>query len=406
MRLLSITFFITLLFSQSLFAQAKFGDDDTIISEIQEITKDFYKGNPKNAVLIGVIQNGQDYVFPLGSVSSNAENPPSECDIFELGSVSEIFTMTLLAQLQQEGFMNVDEAVDRYVPENVKIPYFDNMVCTAAMSYKGEENEILFLPKICFTDPTYHPKSMLLCDLATHTSGLPSEPMGLRFWNKKSKQNLDLKSLYKFVGKQRIPYETGKVYNHSTIGVALLGACIENAFEDNFNSILKEKVCFPLNLRATTAHISSYKTHLLLEGHDLKGKEVAFMPTKAMAPALGITSTMEDMMRFLRANLGIDYSSLTPALLEAHSPRLEITNKEKKEKMCLGWHSKILKTTADDQEMLWISGGNEGFHTYIGFLKNDNSGIVIMSNSALNTDQLGEKILQHMIITNNAFARK
>jgi hypothetical protein len=74
--------------------------------------------------------------------------------------------------------------------------------------------------------------------------------------------------------------------------------------------------------------------------------------------------------------------------------------------MCLGWHSKILKTTADDQEMLWISGGNEGFYTYIGFLKNDNSGIVIMSNSALNTDQLGEKILQHMIITNNAFARK
>jgi serine-type D-Ala-D-Ala carboxypeptidase/endopeptidase len=378
--------------------------NDTFLSEIETIAKKHFQGTPNHAVLIGIIQNGEKYLIPLGKVEIDAR-PPDELDIFELGAVSEIFTTTLFAQLEQEGFLSADNEVERFFPKTMRFPQFELQICSDETVAFKRQDETVLLPNFCFSDPNFHPKKILLCDLATHTSALPNLPSSSGFGNKNFPASYSQKKLLKFIEKQSLPYQSGIIYGHSSVGIALLAASMERCMKDDYENLAREKVWHPLGMYATTTKISSYKKEVVLDGHDIKNDIVRYKSSNSLAAAIGVTTSMEDMLFFLRANLNIDYNKVSIALMESQKPRISALINGKWEKIGLGWHSKLEKTSADDQEIQWVSGGNNGFYTYVALLKNDNAGVVILSNSIQSTDDLGQAIVDYLLKMNNAFAK-
>ena len=110
------------------------------------------------------------------------------------------------------------------------------------------------------------------------------------------------------------------------------------------------------------------------------------LPTLAGAGAL--RSTVNDMLKFVAANLGLAGSPLAPAMSKTHqmlhetgSPGLEVG---------LGWH--ILKRF--DTEIIWHNGGTGGYHSFVGSIKKQRIGVVVLSNSTNDIDDIGLHLLE------------
>ncbi len=56
----------------------------------------------------------------------------------------------------------------------------------------------------------------------------------------------------------------------------------------------------------------------------------------------------------------------------------------------LGWH--ILKKF--DSEIVWHNGGTGGYHSFVGFNKAKRKGVVVLSNSTNDIDDIGRHLLE------------
>jgi serine-type D-Ala-D-Ala carboxypeptidase/endopeptidase len=97
-------------------------------------------------VAVGVLRGDRSWFVGSGTAGPGRPSPPLADTIFEIGSVTKVFTATLLAALVEDGSVTLQDAVQKYLPADVKLPV------------RGR--------------PT------TLADLATHTAGLPRLPHG------------------------------------------------------------------------------------------------------------------------------------------------------------------------------------------------------------------------------------
>jgi CubicO group peptidase (beta-lactamase class C family) len=98
-------------------------------------------------IAVGVLWQGERWTFGRGRLCATEASPVDVNSIFEIGSVTKVFTATLLADLVEQGLVHLDDPVQRHLPDDVRLP-------------------TRRLP-------------ITLCDLATQTSGLPRLPPGL-----------------------------------------------------------------------------------------------------------------------------------------------------------------------------------------------------------------------------------
>jgi hypothetical protein len=109
------------------------------------------------------------------------------------------------------------------------------------------------------------------------------------------------------------------------------------------------------------------------------------LPTLAGAGAL--RSTVNDMLKFMAANLGLQKSPLLKAMEQAHQPRHATTVADLR--IGLNWH--IL--TKFDSAIVWHNGATGGYHSFIGFDPKQHKGVVVLSNSTNDIDDIGRHLL-------------
>src|ERR1035438_8592816 len=105
-------------------------------------------------IVVGVIEPDGRRVVAYGNLANGkpANADPGTLDgdtIFEIGSISKVFTSLLLADMVNRKEVALDDPAAKYLPENVKMPERSG-------------------------------KSITLLDLSTHTSGLPSLPSNMK----------------------------------------------------------------------------------------------------------------------------------------------------------------------------------------------------------------------------------
>lgn len=310
-------------------------------------------------MVVGVIDGEHTAIFGYGKLARDRPQTPDAHTLFEIGSVTKVFTGILLADAVHRGLVALDDPLAGLLPPQVKVPEQDGRTVT-------------------------------LLDLATHTSGLPRLPPNLlpqvaRYpGNPYAHYTVD--QMYEALTEIRLESRPGSKYQYSNFGMGVLGHALARRAGKDYESLVLERICRPLGLEDTCIALSEAQRSRLSPGHDIDGRPLSPWDFPALPGAGALRSTAGDLVRFVAAHLGQAPAPLKPILDAAKAPRRDIGPGQK---MGLGWH---LNTR---EGIHWHNGQTGGYHSYVAFCNERHIGVVVLSNTAGGIgDEVGMKLLK------------
>lgn len=325
----------------------------TLDTTIDRLVKPYMQNPDHNALCIGIIKNDSVYFYNYGEEKKDSKILPSQTSLFEIGSITKTFCGNLLAQAVLENKLKLDDDIRLYLKGN----------------YKNLE---------------FNKQPILVKHLANHTSGLPRQPENLfsqkEFDLKNPYSNYTNESLLDFIKEFKLSVTPGTNCEYSNLGMGLLGIILENVYKQSFSDLVKQKICEPLKM--TNTGVQNIKPVNILPGYE-NGTNVLNWQFKGMEAAGAIYSTPFDMMLYVKSNL----QNTAQKQIE-HSATFDSGKK-----IALAWHFIKRKT---DAELIWHNGATGGFSSFIGLIKDKNTGFIVLTNSSAETDALPISIYNYL----------
>lgn len=315
------------------------------------------KGNTCGLVL-ALIHNGNLRRYSYGSVSKRLKQLPDAAHtIFEIGSITKTFNSLVLAREVESGRMKLNDPINLYLPDSIP-----------ALGFQG--------------------KSITLQDLANHTSGFPRLPANIfngKVNPKDPYKHYLLDSLYSFLVHYRPAVVPGTVFSYSNYGAGVLGTILERKLNSSFEQLILDRICKPLGMNYTSVTLNETAQRNFAQGYNETGEATAPWDLASLKGSGAIRSTLNDMVKYARAQLATK-GPLYKAVLLSHQP----TFSSAAQCMGLGW-----RINRDGQNTyLHHSGGTGGFRSFIGFDPERQVAIIILSNAAEDVTTIGEKFLK------------
>lgn len=317
--------------------------------------------NHKNAgISVGIIYGSETFTKNYGVKDLQSNLPPDANTIYEIGSITKVFTATALAKLAIEEKVDFNDTIEKYLPKEQKTPIFNG-------------------------------QKIKLIHLATHTSGLPRLPSNIMpyliFNAEDPYANYDAKRLYDFLSGYDLKKEPGKINEYSNLGMGLMGQLLVNKHGGNYETLIQETISKPLKMNNTFVNFSKENRKNSAQGYSNIKKILGFKANiksqnwnfDALSGAGALKSSVNDMLKFLEMNIEPDDTTLGEALKLTHINRVKV---DEQMSVGLGWH--ILNM--DNDKIIWHNGETGGFHSFIGFSKDYKIGVVILSNTANSFD--------------------
>lgn len=375
------------------------GQENDVHSKINAIAKKYTDNKKTRAIVILYYYNGIPYTNYYGETEPGNNTKPNANSIFEIGAVTNVFTTTLLAQLELKQALSTDDELKMFLPNDVIVPLYQKLVCKpdkdiTHMPDGPETNPVKFTPYICVPDPKAIPEEIKLCYLASHTAGFPLNPKNLKkSWNRKDPYaNYSKDDLYTYLKNYKLKHSLGTVYKYSNTGMALLGHALALNQQKSIENLYQEYIWSPLKMTTTSLALNKTDDNKVLKGYTKSGKKTGLYHYKVMASTGGIRSTPNDMMIFLGANLTINQHDLSNAVTLTQQPRLAINKKGiKNSHIAMAWYISPLST---GKKVVWQNGNTAGHSAFIGFIKDTKTGVVIMANNNCNLKPMATEILK------------
>ena len=257
-------------------------------------------GSP-NAMIIGIIKDGEKYIYSYGNAGLGS-GPPHSNTIFEIGSNTKTFAATIFSEFISEGLLSLDDSINQFFPEIATLP-----------SYKG--------------------KNITLKHLVTHTSGLPREVYNFNIdpnivWSEFTNQ--DYYSFLNDISQQAYPFDDftngnnlqylGTEFRYSNIGLSLLGHILEIVSGKTFEQLIEERICSKLNMPDTRIYpdLSDEQKSRVPKAYNINQQEQQLPRNHGRHLAAGsLYSTTDDMLNYMEANMG-DSTSLSKSMDRCH----------------------------------------------------------------------------------------
>lgn len=309
-------------------------------------------------IVVGIISEKGSRVISYGKFDQQSPRELDGDTVFEIGSVTKVFTSTLLADMVERGEVSLSDPLSKYLPKSVKVP-------------------------------TRNGREITLLDLATQTSGLPRLPTNLKPKDPNNPYaDYTIAQMYEFLSGYTLTRDIGETYEYSNFGVGLLGHILALRAGTDYETLVVKRICKPLGMNSTREKLTPQMQARLAPGHDEGGRAVMNWDIPTLAGAGALRSTANDMLKFLAANMGLTKSSLFSAMQKTHGVRKSTGIPDLS--IGLGWHIFNKYGT----EMVWHNGGTGGYHSFIGFDKQKRLGVVVLSNSSTDTDDIGRHLLE------------
>lgn len=295
-------------------------------------------------IVVGVIDASGRKVVSYGSFDKDGKAVDGDT-VFEIGSITKIFTSLLLADAVARGEVSLDDPVGKYLPSTVKVPERGGMKIT-------------------------------LIDLATHTSGLPRLPANMRPKDPANPYaDYSAAQLYDFLSSYELGRDIGSKYEYSNLAVGLLGHALARRAGTDYETLVRTRITDPLSMKNTLVTLDDTQKARLAPGHNAQLQRAANWDLPTLAGAGALRSTVADLLTFLSANLGLTKSPLAPAMASMLKTRRP-TGDDGLE-IALGWHI----TKKDDSQIVWHTGGTGGYRSFIGFDPRRRAGVVVLANT-------------------------
>jgi len=285
-----------------------------------------------------------------------APRPLDADTAFEIGSVSKTMTGALLAQLVAAGKLGLDDPLSKHLPEGSKVPDFEGQPIT-------------------------------LRHLLTHTSGLTSFPAS---WSDVDPANpyrrIDAKRIFTTLEKSTLDRAPGSRFEYSNFAVMLLSWVVAQQFGGDIERAFAEQLFVPLGMRsAFVGKPPSAVTRAI--GHTPNRQPTSawdFDP--AFAGVGGVRASLNDMVRYVEAQLGRIDAPISAAIRVGHA---EVSPADS-QRMGMGW----IISRLNEREVFVHEGGTGGFSSFVAFRADYTRGVVVLSDTAMTSlDGLGSLAL-------------
>jgi CubicO group peptidase (beta-lactamase class C family) len=355
-------------------AQNRFTDGEA--AGIEAFLRDTFR--PTNScMVIGLVDEGGSRVFSAGKLDNGTDAKADGDTVFFIGSVSKTFTALLLQVAVERGEMKLDEPVAKYLPRSVRMP-----------ARGGKE--------------------ITLLHLATHSSGLPVNPDNMTGATEKEQyEGYTVEQMYAYLAGCTLSRDPGMEFGYSNVGMALLGHVLALRAGTNFESLVVNEICRPLQMGSTCIMLTPELKRRLAMGHDGSGKASPPWKLQVYAPAGSIHSTANDLLKYVAAEAGLTRSSLSGAMEKTHVIRFkdsrglpEVTGFGIFGNTAMDWVDRGVYEPPG-MELLGHAGGAGSYHAWAGFDKKQRRGVVVLTteNETVSVDAIGWTLLQRLPLT-------
>ncbi len=297
---------------------------------------------------VAVIKNGKVIKMEgYGLASVEFGVPTTTETVFEIGSVSKQITAAAIMLLVEDGKINLDEKISKYLPN---------------------------------TPETW--KNVSVRNLLTHTSGVKSyTSLGGFELSKRYKVNDFIKEL----SPQPLDFEPGSAYKYSNSGYSLLGYIIESASGKNYWELLQTRIFIPLKMNSTANRDPQFIIKNRAVGYEWENGRFVGRDYNLtdLFSAGAIVSTISDMAKW---DIALRNETLLKNESKAQIWKSFTLNDGKENPYGFGWN--VIEFRG--QKLFSHGGQTAGFAANISRYTDADLDIVVLTN--LGTQGLGSQI--------------
>ncbi|HET9445259.1 MAG TPA: serine hydrolase [Steroidobacteraceae bacterium] len=302
-------------------------------------------------IVVGLLDEKGPRIVAYGDTGGAAPRPLNGDTVFEIASVSKVFTALLLAEMVRTGDLSLTDPAAKHLRN---------------------------------TDGL----SMTLADLATHTAGLPFMPDNAPVLSPDARYSKS--DLYAFIASRPASADVGSAWAYSNLDYWLLQEVISARANEDFRHVMQSRVLTPLGLRSTAATWSPDLKARAAVGHDAAlqpAPQIASLPVFDLMPASGgMVSTANDLLKFLSQVIGYEQAKLAPSMAALLQTRRPAGGHEQ----ALGWWI----VGAGEDSIVFHDGGSFGFSSSLAWQPQRRVGVVVLANQATAAAGIARHLLQ------------
>ncbi len=351
--------------------------DGSLRAQVDALAQPLIEGKRTPGIVVGVLSaDGRKQVFGYGVSDALGSATPDGDTLFAVGSLSKGFVGNLAAMLVQDGLLSWDDSLAQLLPTGTPL------------------------------SEDARPITML--QLATHTGGLPRQPMTPRtlsyfieylFTGNSFYRHFDRAYLLDYLADFSKPRRVAPQY--SNIGYALLAHILELRSGKSIDELVAERILGPLQLSNTSyqpQQLAGYRERA--RGH--AGDQPKFIRRGRPVPdwqfsdilhgTAALYSNADDLLDYAAAHLnGSGDASRDAAFRDSLRVRLE----RPREAPAIAW----IVDDIHGQKITYQVGLVAGYSSYLGLDTRHKTAVVVLQNSFNWTNNIGHRLLLRMANT-------
>lgn len=312
---------------------------EKVSSEQSQLIFDKIKVFPNRTEMsLAIINNESITFFGIKRVNDTLIETYNSNRIFEIGSISKVFTSTILANFVLQNKVRLSTPIQQIVNYNIPLG-----------------------------------KEISLIELANHTSGLPKQPTNMSWINTdydNPYQNYNEQKLIDYITTQaELKQKPGSKYEYSNLGAGLLGYILTKSTKSTYEDLLQEYVFRKYQMTNSTTDKEKIQSQLI-NGLTPKGEITSNWGFDVLVGAGGIFSSVNDLSKFSQAQ----FNKENKELALTRKPTFIVNDTIS---LGLAWHLPKLK---NGNELVFHNGGTGGYSSSMVLDIENKKGVVILSN--------------------------
>jgi CubicO group peptidase (beta-lactamase class C family) len=295
------------------------------------------------SLVVGLYDAGKLEIYGFGAGPGG--KAPTGRTLYDIGSVTKVYTSLLLADSVQRREVELDTPVAELLPPGVTVPTRDQQVIT-------------------------------LRHLALHTSGLPRLPPAIAAHaaDPDPYGGYGENQLYADLVRTQLVSTPGTRIAYSNYGVGLLGFVLGRKIGTGYAKAVSSRILEPLGLTDTMFEVGAADAGRYAEGTNVELVKVKPWKHDALAGAGALISSARDQLKLI--DLELDAAAggkqvLRRAMALTLEPQLESSGQN----TGLGWQ-------IDPDGRYWHNGGTAGHHAFVGFDTKTRRGVVLLAGTS------------------------
>ncbi len=312
-------------------------------------------------VSIALIEKGVIRFYGVKRENDTIVSVDNHKSVFEIGSISKVFTGTLLADLVIEGKVELGDPINDYLGVTLK-----------------DHHEITFQ------------------QLANHTSGLPRIPSNYRLLE------IDFSNPYKDYDEIKLlEYLTDHLtldnpggFKYSNLGVGLLGYTLTKIADESYEDLLQSRIFSKYGMTGSTSNRNRVG-NMLVAGLNPKGVVTPNWDINILEAAGGILSSVSDLSKFAMAQF-VESDEVLALTRESTYGGYHMGGAIAG--IGLGW----MIRDVEGQDWYWHNGGTGGYSSFMQLDVQNRDAVIILSNVSafnskrVNIDSMGARLMHSL----------